>query len=62
MCRLVVLGVKNGSQNHAVIVGKGSNTQNAEKPKNLCELKDFSGEQQIVELFRTNKGLMNNYH
>ncbi len=28
----------------------------------LWELKDFSEEQQAVELFRTNKGLMNNYH
>ncbi len=53
---------KDGSQNHTVNVGKGLNTQNAKKTKNLCELNDFSGEQQIVELFRTNKGLMNNYH
>ncbi len=36
--------------------------KNAGKPKNLWELKDFSEEQQTVELFRTNKGLMNNYH
>ncbi len=36
--------------------------RNAGKPNNLCELKYFSGEQQTVELFRTNKRLMNNYH
>ncbi len=36
--------------------------KNAGKPKNLWELKDFSEEQQTVELFRTNKGLMNNFH
>ncbi len=35
---------------------------NAEKPNNLWDLKDFSEEQQTVEQFRTNKGLMNNYH
>ncbi len=33
-----------------------------EKPKNVQELKDFSEEQQAVELLRTNKGLVNNYH
>ncbi len=31
--------------------------KNAGKPKNLWELKDFSEE---LQLFRTNKGLMNN--
>ncbi len=36
--------------------------KNTAKPKNLCDLKDFSEEQQTVELFRINKGLMNNYH
>ncbi len=36
--------------------------KNAGKPKNLWDLKDFSEEQQAVELFRTNKGLMSNYH
>ncbi len=36
--------------------------KNAVKPKSLCELKDVSEEQQTVELFRTNKRLMNNYH
>ncbi len=36
--------------------------KNAVKPKNLWELKDFSEEQQVVYLFRTNRGLMNNYH
>ncbi len=36
--------------------------KNAGKPKNLWELKYFSDEQQTVELFRTNKRLMNNYH
>ncbi len=36
--------------------------KNAGKPKNLWELKYFSEEQQTVYLFRTNKGLMNNYH
>ncbi len=35
--------------------------KNAGKPNILWELKDFSEEQQTVELFRT-KGLMNNYH
>ncbi len=39
---------KYGSQNHTVIVGKGSNTQNSCKLKNLWELKDFSEEQQDV--------------
>ncbi len=34
----------------------------AGKPKNLQELEDFSEEQQAVELLRTNKRLMNNYH
>ncbi len=32
------------------------------KAKNVQELEDFSEEQQAVELLRTNKGLMNNYH
>ncbi len=32
------------------------------KTKNLQELKDFSEEQQAVELLKTNNGLMNNYH
>jgi hypothetical protein len=32
------------------------------KTKNVQELEDFSEEQQAVELFKTNKGLMNNYH
>ncbi len=32
--------------------------KNAGKPKDLCELEDVSEEQQIVELFRTNKGLI----
>ncbi len=36
--------------------------KNTEKAKNLWDLKDFSEEQQTVELFRTNKGLVNNYH
>ncbi len=36
--------------------------KNAGKPNHLWDLKDFSEEQQEVELFRTNKGLMNNYH
>jgi len=36
--------------------------KNSGKPNNLWELKDFSEELQTVELFRTNKGLMNNYH
>ncbi len=36
--------------------------KNAGKPQNLWELKDFSEEQQTVYLFRTNTGLMNNYH
>ncbi len=36
--------------------------KNAGKPNNLWDLEDFSEEQQEVELFRTNKGLMNNYH
>ncbi len=40
-----------GSQNHTVIVGKGSN---AGKPNNLWDLKDFNEEQQT--------GLMSNYH
>ncbi len=31
------------------------------KTKNLWDLMDFSEEQQAVYLFRTNKGLMNNY-
>ncbi len=31
---------------------------NARKPNNLWDLKDFSEEQQTVELFRTNKGLV----
>ncbi len=34
----------------------------AGKPNHLWDLKDFSEEQQTVELFRTNKGLVNNYH
>jgi len=41
-------------------VGKGSNTQKCLN-KYLWDLKDFSEEQWAVELFRTNKGLMNNY-
>ncbi len=42
---------------------KGFNyTKNAAKPNNLWDLEDFSEEQQTVELFRTNKGLVNNYH
>ncbi len=36
--------------------------ENAGKPENVQELGDFSEEQQAVELLRTNKGLMNNYH
>ncbi len=32
------------------------------KKNRLWDLKDISEEQQTVELFRTNKGLMNNYH
>ncbi len=36
--------------------------KNAGKPNHLWDLKDFSEEQQTVELFRTNKGLVNNYH
>ncbi len=36
--------------------------ENVVKPKNVQELGDFSEEQQAVELLRTNKGLMNNYH
>ncbi len=36
--------------------------EDAGKPKNVQELEDFSEEQQAVELLRTNKGLMNNYH
>ncbi len=39
---------KDGSQNHTVIVGKGSNTQKRCKTKNLWDLKDFSKEQQTV--------------
>ncbi len=39
-----------GSQNHTVIVEKGSNTQkNAGKPNNLWDLKDFYEKQQTVE-------------
>ncbi len=37
-------------------------SKNAVKSKKLWELKDFSEEQQTAEVFRTNKGLMNNYH
>ncbi len=44
------------------LLGRVQIHKNAGKPKNLWELKDFSEEQQEVELFRTNKGLMNNYH
>ncbi len=36
--------------------------KNAGKPNNLWDLTDLSEEQQEVYLFRTNKGLMNNYH
>ncbi len=36
--------------------------KDAGKLKNVQELEDFSEEQQAVELLRTNKGLMNNYH
>ncbi len=36
--------------------------EDAGKAKNVQELEDFSEEQQAVELLRTNKGLMNNYH
>ncbi len=36
--------------------------ENVGKPKNVQELKDFSEEQQAVELLRTNKGLVNNSH
>ncbi len=35
---------------------------NTGKPNKLWDLKNFSEEQQTVYLFRTNKGLMNNYH
>ncbi len=36
--------------------------ENVGKPKNVQELEDFFEELQAVELLRTNKGLMNNYH
>ncbi len=36
--------------------------ENFGKPKNVQELEDFSEEKQTVELLRTNKGLMDNYH
>ncbi len=36
--------------------------EDAGKPKNVLELEDFSEEQQAVELLRTNKGLLNDYH
>ncbi len=36
--------------------------EDAGKPKDVLEMEDFYDEQQAVELLRTNKGLMNNYH
>ncbi len=36
--------------------------EDAGKPNNVQKLEDFSEEQQAVELLRTNKGLMKNYH
>jgi len=37
------------------MLGRVQKHKNAGKPNNLCELKDFSEEQQTVYLFRTNK-------
>ncbi len=36
--------------------------EDAGKPKNVQDTEDFPDEQQVVELLRTNEGLMNNYH
>ncbi len=53
----VVLGEKDGSQNQTVIVWEGFQIhKNAGKPKNVWELKDFSEEQQEVELFQDKQG------
>ncbi len=53
---------KDGSQNHTVTAGKGSNMQKCWKLQNLQNVEDLSEEQCSVQLFRTNKGLMNNQH
>ncbi len=44
------------------VLGRFQIHTNAGKPNKLWHMKDFSEEQQAVELFRTNKGPMNNYH
>ncbi len=49
-------------KNHTVTAGKGSICKNAGKLQNLQNVEDLSEEQCSVQLFRTNKGLMNNQH
>ncbi len=53
---------KDGSQNHTVTAGKVQICKNAGKLQNLQNVEDLSEEQCSVQLFRTNKGLMNNQH
>ncbi len=53
---------KNGSQNHSRCWKEFKYAEDAGKPNNVPELEEFSEEQQAVELLRTNKRLMNNYH
>ncbi len=55
-----LLGVKRWTSNHSYCWKGFTYTRDAGKPKNMWDLKDFS-EEQAVELFRTNKGLINNY-
>ncbi len=53
---------KDGSQNHTVTAGKVQICKNAGKLQNLQNVEDLSEEQCSVQLFKTNKGLMNNQH
>ncbi len=57
---------ENGSQNHTVTAGNMQKyiqiCKNAGKLQNLQNVEDLSEEQCSVQLFRTNKGLMNNQH
>ncbi len=55
-----LLDVKRWTSNHSYCWKGFTYTRDAGKPKNMWDLKDFS-EEQAVELFRTNKGLINNY-
>ncbi len=59
----IVLSVKRWISNHTVTAGKGFKyAKMLEKLQNLQNVEDLSEEQCSVQLFRTNKGLMNNQH